>query len=86
MPLPFLSPSVLHLLRNDDLLRLAEAANGVVVDAEVRLDELGRREREPLAQADVGELVGLEDLWKGCVSDGQWNATGTAKSQQSGEG
>lgn len=46
--------------RHDDRLGLAQGCERLVVDVEVRLDELRRGQRQPLAQRDVDEHVAAE--------------------------
>ena len=45
-----------HLSLHDPVLRLGQARDSRVVDAEVRLNDLRGREGEPLREADVLEL------------------------------
>ena len=47
---------------DNDTLRLVELGDRAVRQLEVLLDERGRREREPLREANVLEPVRVEDL------------------------
>ena len=47
---------------DNNTLRLVELGDCAVRQLEVLLDERGRREREPLREADVLEPVRVEDL------------------------
>ena len=47
---------------NDYRLGLVQVVDDAVGELEVGLDERGRREREPLVQADILVAVGVEDL------------------------
>ena len=60
-----------HLSLHDPVLRLRQARDSRVVDAEVRLNDLRGREGEPLREADVLELGygGTERQWENDEAD-----------------
>jgi hypothetical protein len=47
---------------SDERLGLGQVGDHLVFQVEVGLDELGRKDAHPLAQLDVGEVIGAEHL------------------------